>query len=288
MRILITGAQGQLGQEFKALSQKSTAAIEFLFTDRSQLNISSLEDIQAYFKINKPDYCINCAAYTAVDKAESDRDQSYQINETAVAYLAHSCQELGIPLIHFSSDYVYHNQLNRPILESDPTTPQSVYAQSKLAGEIKALAIHSNTLIIRTSWVYSSFGKNFVKTMLNLGQERMELRVVADQIGAPTYAKDIAQLVLSIIRDHAPKQLSGVFNFANAGVCSWYDFAKAIFKIAQIDCKVIPISSKEYPTAAQRPYYSVLNTEKIRTGFNVQIPYWEDSLEECLKLLIKY
>ncbi len=281
IKILVTGANGQLGHEFEYLAA-AFPDMDFLFTDKEELDLRQEEEIKRFFEEHQPDVCINCAAYTAVDKAETAVDLCRKINKTAVAYLAQSCQSYGTQLVHFSSDYVYHNKVNRPMLETDPTTPKGIYAITKLEGELEAAKC--DALIIRTSWVYSSFGHNFVKTMLRLGRERDQLKIVYDQIGAPTYARDIAQVCLQIIQQ-SDKNIAGIYNFSNAGISSWYDLAKAVFEIKGIDCKISPIPSSGYPTPAQRPHYSVLDTRKIQEAFGITIPHWRDSVEDCLSLL---
>lgn len=283
--ILVTGANGQVGQELQFLAPQFTG-FNFIFTDRETLDITEAKAIDQFFQENDIQVCINCAAYTAVDRAESEPEIAKLINETAVGYLANACKTYQTALFHISSDYVYHNQLNRPLLETDICQAAGVYAQTKLAGEKLALATHQETLIIRTSWVYSSFGHNFVKTMLRLGSERDQLSVVYDQIGAPTYARDLAQAILSIIAKRKRDQWTGTYNFANAGVTSWYDFALAIFDLRQINCEVSPILSEAYPTPSPRPNYSVLDTTKIKKTFDIETPYWRNSLKECLKSIL--
>ncbi len=290
VKILITGTNGQVGQELQVLASKYND-FQFLFTDRSVLDIIDKSSVQRFFEANKIHYCINCAAYTAVDKAESEPDAAYQINVKGVMNLAEACKNVGATLIHLSSDYVYHNLNCTPLQESDPTFPQSIYAQTKLDGEQAALAIWEQTMVIRTSWVYSSFGHNFVKTMLRLGKERPELRVVYDQTGTPTYARDLAKVILDIIQKAESGiinrvLLHGVYNYSNEGVTSWYDFAKAIFEIANIDCKVLPIETKDYPTPAKRPPFSVLNKNKIKASFVLELPHWRASLKDCLALIL--
>nr|WP_290934408.1 dTDP-4-dehydrorhamnose reductase [Haliscomenobacter sp.] len=224
-------------------------------------------------------------AYTAVDKAEQENELAFAINAHAPGILAEACWEKGVQLIHYSSDYVYHNGINRPLLETDPSMPRSIYAHSKLEGDKRVLA-HPGALVFRTSWVYSSFGHNFVKTMLRLGQERDTLRVVNDQIGTPTYARDIARMSLQILLSEQSGEQAGIFNYSNEGVCSWYDFARAIFDLSGIPCRVEPIPSTAYPTPAARPSYSVLDKSKFKAAFGLEIPYWRDSLVECLHLLV--
>lgn len=287
--IFVAGARGQLGCELQALSDQYPN-FRFLFTDLPELSIVDEAALKSYLADKTIDYCINCAAYTAVDKAETDADLARKVNVEGVQNLAKTCLLRNIPLIHFSTDYVYHNDQNTPFKEGDITSPKGVYAQTKLEGDETALQIHRNTLVLRTSWVYSSFGHNFVKTMLRLGSEREELNVIFDQIGTPTYAHDLAKAVLDLLQsvdneEIESSSLSGVFHYSNEGVCSWYDFAKAIFDIEEIECKVHPIETKDYPTPASRPPFSVLNKEKFKTSFNQHIPYWRDSLKACLQKL---
>ncbi len=286
MDILVTGANGQVGSELQFLANQFPS-FKFHFTDVAELNITDEKAINELFAKIQPTYCINCAAYTAVDKAESDEPTATLINETAVKYLAKACKKQDTTFLHISSDYVYHNRVNRPLKESDKPSPKGVYAATKLAGDIVALAENPNTIVIRTSWVYSSFGHNFVKTMLRLGKERDKLTVVYDQIGAPTYARDIAAMMLDVIEkiEGGKRNFAGVYHFAPAGVTCWYDFAKAIFEFENIDCQVTPIPTSAYPTPAKRPHYSVLNCAKIQKTFDVEIPYWKDSLKRCLALL---
>ena len=285
--ILVTGANGQVGSELRELSVLYTD-YTFTFTSRSELDLSNPEAIQAWFLDKTFDVIINCAAYTAVDKAESEQALAREINTTAVTALAHIAKEKGISLIHISTDYVFDGKNFKPYLETDLTNPQGVYGQTKLDGEQAMLAINpENSLIIRTSWVYSSFGNNFVKTMLRLGREREELGVIYDQVGTPTSARDLALAILSIIRHPSlsAQKATEIYHFSNEGVCSWYDFAKTIFELSDIHCHVKPIETKEYPTPAKRPHYSLLNKAKIKNNFDITIPYWKDSLQECLVVL---
>ncbi len=258
--------------------------------------MSNRRAVRAFFKSfrsagdDKLRWVINCAAYTAVDKAEIESRKARKINVFGTKYLAEACAELGIPLIHFSTDYVYHNRQNTPFLETDPVSPKGVYARTKLAGERAALRAQPLSMIIRTSWVYSNFGQNFVKTMLRLGSERATLKVVADQIGSPTYAPGLAEAVLSIIQKvesgEVPKEsIAGIWHYSNEGVASWYDFAAAIFEIENILCQVRPIATKDYPTPAKRPPFSVLDKSKIKAAFGLEIPHWRESLRRCLALL---
>jgi dTDP-4-dehydrorhamnose reductase len=285
--LLITGADGQLGQEFRRIAGQDRS-FEWIFTDRRELDISDRESVKRLFGSRRIDYCINCAAYTAVDKAESDPDAARLINVKGVAHLAEACSAAGIPLVHFSSDYVYNGRQCTPFREDDSTGPISLYALTKLEGEQAAQAIHSPTMIIRTSWLYSSFGHNFVHTMLRLGKERGEVRVVYDQIGSPTYACDLAETVHRILSrvvngSNQMSDLEGIYNYSNEGVASWYDLAVAVLEIAGIDCRVIPIETKDFPTPARRPHFSLLHKEKIKTTFKLDIPYWREALERCLR-----
>ncbi len=287
-KIIVTGANGQVGSDLRAIAAEFPL-FEFVFATRQDLDISNLEEIEAFFHQHLPDYCINCAAYTAVDKAESEAEQAYLINAQAVQYLAMNCSLQRIPLIHISTDYVYHNGQNTPFVEEDDTNPQGIYADSKLQGDLAALEVYHNTMVIRTSWVYSSFGNNFVKTMLRLGAERGSLNVVFDQIGTPTYSRDLAYTILHILEkveknEVSSTALSGVFHYSNEGVASWYDFAKAIFDLKKIPCVVSPIETVDFPTPAKRPPFSLMNKKKIKTTFGIAIPHWRDSLEKMLSL----
>lgn len=285
-KILVTGANGQMGREFAFLADRFPA-FRFAFLDRAELDICDKKALVSWFEANKVDYCINCAAYTAVDKAESEAGPAREINVTAVANLGKICAGHNIPVIHFSTDYVYHTTQNTPFKETDATHPQGVYAATKLEGELQLLASNPLVMVIRTSWVYSTFGQNFVKTMLRLGKERDHLSVVADQIGTPTNARDLAKAVLQILANIESgkldrNQLSGIFNYSNEGVCSWYDFAQAIFEMTWTDCTVKPIASADYPTPAMRPPFSVLDKTKFKTTFEMEIPHWRKSLESML------
>lgn len=284
IKILVTGANGQLGQELQALVVHFPT-LRCTFTDRLELDITNQEAVTTFFAQHEFEYCINCAAYTAVDKAEQEQELCYAINARGAANLAIACYTQGARLIHISSDYVYHNTCNRPLTEDDPTTPQGVYAQTKLAGDQLVLQHNPATVVLRTSWVYSSFGANFVKTMLRLGAERPELRIVYDQVGAPTYAADLAQAITDLILSGKAAQNPGIYNYSNEGVTSWYDFAKTIFELSDISCQVHPIESKDYPTPASRPHYSLLNKAKFKTTFGFDIPHWKESLASCLETL---
>ena len=279
--ILVTGANGQLGSEIKALAS-DYSAYNFAFCDREVLDLSDTDAIESFFQDKDFNVIINCAAYTAVDKAESDKELAFAINHKAVETLARIVKAKNIALIHISTDYVFDGSNFRPYVESDTTNPQSVYGASKLAGEEALCSINpANTIIIRTSWVYSTFGNNFVKTMLRLGRERDGLGVIFDQVGTPTYAKDLAKTILEILPKIDNDSIE-TYHYSNEGVCSWYDFAKAIFEISDITCDVKPIETKEYPTPATRPHYSLLNKSKIKNSYSITIPYWRDSLIEAL------
>ncbi len=288
-KIIVTGANGQLGSEFQHLAPQFPE-LEFHFTDRNEADILDASQMQSLFKSNAYAYCINCAAYTAVDKAETEQELAQRLNVTGVQNLVDACKIMDTHFVHFSSDYVYHLDTNTPLKESDKTIPQGVYAQTKLDGEMTALKAHKKTTVIRTSWVYSSFGHNFVKTMLRLGRERDSLNIVYDQVGTPTYARHLAQAVLDIISRQSKgeieaPQLNGLFNYSNEGVTSWYDFAMAVFEWANISCDVSAIESKDYPTPAKRPLFSLMNKDKFKQTFGVKIPHWREGLKDCLKEL---
>ena len=289
INILVTGSNGQLGSEIRELA--SSYEYDFFFTDKSELNITNKETIQNFINMNNINFIINCAAYTAVDKAEDDEVNADKINHLSVQYLAEIAKEKNIHLIHISTDYVFNGKNHKPYVEDDTTSPNGVYGKTKLDGENAMISINpSNSIIIRTSWVYSSFGANFVKTILRLGKEKESLDVIFDQVGTPTYARDLAKAILEIISkldSRVKHENDGVeiYNYSNEGVLSWYDFAKEIMKMAKLDCKINPIETKEYPTPAKRPHYSLLNKAKIKKEFNIEIPYWKDGLDECLRKL---
>ncbi|MDO6565137.1 dTDP-4-dehydrorhamnose reductase [Amphritea sp. 1_MG-2023] len=290
-KVLVTGAKGQLGQSIHDL-HGYYSDFDFVFTDVHGLDLSDTNQIKNFLSQNSFNVVINCAAYTAVDEAESDQELAEQINHLAVKTLAEVAKEQNITLIHISTDYVFDGQNYRPYQEQDTTAPRGVYGATKLKGEQAFSNINPNGCMIRTSWVYSEHGNNFVKTMLRLGKEREKLGVIFDQVGTPTYAQDLARAILVIISndDHAAILESSqaedkVFHFSNEGVCSWYDFAKTIFELSNIDCRVNPIQTKDYPTPASRPHYSVMNKHKIKYTFDLSIPYWKDSLQKCLSIL---
>jgi len=287
MKILITGAYGQLGNEIKVISA-SFPDWKFLFTDVDSLDITDENAVNIYFKHNLPDFVINCAAYTAVDKAESDIETAKKVNELAPKLLAKYSKITGARFIHISTDYVFDGEAFKPYSEEDLVNPKSVYGKTKLQGELNCFEENPETVVIRTSWLYSSFGNNFVKTMLRLGTERSQLNVVFDQIGTPTYAADLAVSILVIIKaseENAEKFVPGIYHYSNEGVASWYDFSKAIFEISGINCKVDPVLSGQFPTAAKRPNFSVLDKSKIKNTFGITIPYWKESLKSCIQKL---
>ena len=281
--ILVTGSNGQVGSEIKELSQDYS--YNFFFTDRNNIDITSKDSIKEFCQTNSINVIINCAAYTAVDKAQSDIENADLVNRKAVKKLSIIAKELNIKLIHISTDYVFDGKNFKPYVEEFQTNPQSVYGKTKLDGENELLDINPlNSIIIRTSWVYSYYGNNFVKTMLRLGKEKEELGVIFDQIGTPTYAKDLAKTILDIIPQIENSKVE-IYNYSNEGVLSWYDFAKEIMKMAKLNCKVKAIETYQYPTPAIRPHFSLLNKSKIKSKFNLEIPYWKDGLDDCLKRL---
>lgn len=286
MKILITGCNGQLGNEIQLL-EKSNQQHDFYNTDVSELDITNRQAIISFVEQNKIDGIVNCAAYTAVDKAESNVELCTKLNSVAPSYLAEAIEQRGGWLIHVSTDYVFDGSNHTPYKETDPPCPNSVYGSTKLEGEKAVLAKCRNSIIIRTAWLYSAFGNNFVKTMIRLGNEKSELGVIFDQIGSPTYAHDLAVAIMSIIGNLNKETFPlGIYHFSNEGAISWYDFAKAIHRIAGIsDCKVRPLHTEEYPTPACRPAYSVLDKTKIKETFNIEIPYWEESLSKCIQKL---
>jgi len=287
-QILVTGANGQVGREFQSLvSNNAYEGMQFHFTDRDTLDITDKKSLEAYLEKYHIDTIVNCAAYTAVDKAEEEEELAYKVNRDAVRYMAELAKEKGISFIHISTDYVFDGKSHTPFKEDDGPNPQGIYARSKLAGEEAIIkTVPHGAMIIRTSWVYSSNGQNFVNTMLRLGTQRDTLNVVCDQIGTPTYARDLARAILTILSEQkVPHEGVEIYHYSNEGNCSWYDFAQAIFEIAEVDCKVSPVPTEAYPTPAKRPAYSVLNKEKIKESFHLDIPYWRDSLKSCLSLM---
>jgi dTDP-4-dehydrorhamnose reductase len=314
--ILVTGATGQLGRELHAAvaaleahsSKFSTRnsqipthsselearnsqleAYNFIFADRSLLPIEDAEAVSRFFQKETPSWCINCAAYTAVDKAETEKELAFRVNASAVGNLAAACSRTGARLIHLSTDYVFDGNSATPLNEADPTAPVNTYGASKLKGEQEAFGLHpGGTLVIRTSWVYSEFGNNFVKTMIRLMKERPEIRVVNDQVGSPTYAADLANAILRIIGVVTSQPASfrpGIYNYSNEGEISWFEFARAIRDLTTSACEVKPIPSSEFPTPARRPHYSLLDKSLIRKTYGLTIPGWRESLTVCLSKL---
>jgi dTDP-4-dehydrorhamnose reductase len=279
--ILVTGSRGQLGNELRELAG-NYPDLNIFFTDLPELDITNHQALNDFLKNHPVDFLINCAAYTAVDKAESEPQLAGLVNAKAVEMMAEAAVRKRFALIHISTDYIFSGQHYKPYLETDLPDPVSVYAKSKYKGEQAILDSGADALIIRTSWLYSPFGHNFVKTILRLSQEKEELRVVFDQIGTPTYAADLAKSILDIISGHIIKGVS-VYNFTNEGVCSWYDFAETIVQESGLKCRIVPIRTSEYPTPAFRPPYSVLDKSKIKNDFQLQIPWWKDSLVKCLR-----
>lgn len=283
MNILITGCNGQLGNEMQLL-EKENPQHQYFNTDVAQLDITNPEAIEEFVNNNAIDIIVNCAAFTAVDKAESSQELCHLLNAKAPEYLAAAVAKRGGYLVQVSTDYVFDGTNHTPYTEDEATCPNSVYGSTKLEGEKLAMAACSNTMIIRTAWLYSTFGNNFVKTMIRLGQEKPELGVIFDQIGTPTYAGDLAAAIMAAINHGI---VPGIYHFSNEGVISWYDFTKAIHRIAGItSCHVKPLHTTEYPTPAARPHYSVLDKTKIKQTYGIEIPYWEESLEKCVAKLL--
>lgn len=280
MNILITGCNGQLGNEMQLL-EKVNPQHSYFNTDVQELDITNREAVKQFVADNEIDGIVNCAAYTAVDKAESNEQLCDLLNHVAPGYLAEAVEQRGGWLIQVSTDYVFDGTNHTPYQETDPVCPNSVYGRTKLAGEQAAQQACSRTMIIRTAWLYSTFGNNFVKTMIRLGNEKPELGVIFDQIGTPTYARDLAVTIFAAINQGINP---GVYHFSNEGVISWYDFTKAIHRIAGITtCHVRPLHTSEYPTPAARPHYSVLDKTKIKQTYGIEVPYWEESLRECIE-----
>ena len=279
-KILITGANGQLGNEMR-LQAEENHAYEYFFTDVEELDICNEQAVMQFVTDNEIDIIVNCAAYTAVDKAEDNVELCDKLNHIAPGYLAKAIESRGGCLVQVSTDYVFDGTAHTPYTETQPTCPNSVYGSTKLAGEQEAQHYCKKTMIVRTAWLYSTFGNNFVKTMIRLGHDKQSLGVIFDQIGTPTYARDLATAIYAAINKGI---VPGVYHFSNEGVCSWYDFTRAIHKIAGITtCDVRPLHTEEYPTSATRPHYSVLDKTKIKQTYGIEIPYWLDSLEECVE-----
>jgi len=284
-KILVTGSNGQLGNSIRKL-EGNFPEYSFVYTDVADLDITKWDEVEAFFKEGNFTDVVNCAAYTAVDKAEKEYDLAYLINATGPANLAKASKQFDCKFIHVSTDYVFNGKAYQPYVEEDQANPPSAYGKSKLAGEKLVLQEGQGVAIIRTSWLYSEFGNNFIKTMMKYGAERDELRVVYDQIGTPTYAGDLAEAILKIIQSEKEMPENEIYHFSNEGVVSWYDFAREIMDAAKIKCKISPILSVEYPLPAPRPYFSVLNKAKIKSSFQIEIPYWKDSMLKCIDLLL--
>ncbi len=283
MKILITGCNGQLGRELRAQIEREFPGIT-TYTDREELDLTDAKAVELFLERNEFTHIVNCAAYTAVDDAENDPANCNRINADAVMNIASVASRLGVKVLHISTDYVFDGTSCRPYRESDKVNPISNYGTSKRKGEMILLSMCPDALIIRTAWLYSPHGKNFVKTMLQLGKERNEIKVVNDQIGTPTSATDLATAIITMLKSR--QWVSGIFHFSNEGVCSWYDFAKAIHRLAHIQkCKIVPVTTDDYPTAARRPHYSVLDKSLIKRTFGIEIPHWEESLQKCIERL---
>jgi len=282
MNILITGCNGQLGNEMQLL-EKDNPQHQWFNTDVQELDITDVDAIRSFVQEHQIDGVVNCAAYTAVDKAEENEELCTKLNAEAPAYLASAVGSRGGWMIQISTDYVFDGTSHIPYVEDDETCPNSVYGRTKLVGELNVQKFCEQSMIIRTAWLYSAFGNNFVKTMIRLGKERPELGVIFDQIGTPTYARDLAVAIMTVINKGI---VPGLYHFSDEGVISWYDFAKAIHRIAGITtCHVKPLHTAEYPTPARRPHYSVLDKTKIKKVYGIEVPYWEDSLKDCIEKL---
>jgi len=284
-KVLVTGSNGQLGNSIRKM-EAYYPTYSFVYTDVADLDITKRDEVEAFFKAGGFTDVVNCAAYTAVDKAEEEYDLAYLINATGPANLAKASKQFHCKFIHVSTDYVFDGKAYQPYVEDDPANPPSAYGKSKLEGEKLVLQQGQGTVIIRTSCIYSEFGNNFIKTMMKYGAEREELRVVYDQIGTPTYAGDLAEAIMKIIQNEKETLKNEVYHFSNEGVVSWYDFAREIMDAAKIECRISPILSVEYPLPAPRPYFSVLNKAKIKSSFQIEIPYWKDSMLKCMDLLL--
>ncbi|MEO5997193.1 MAG: dTDP-4-dehydrorhamnose reductase [Chitinophagaceae bacterium] len=281
-KILVTGCNGQLGKELQAISS-FYPDFEFIFLSKEELPIHHREQIHQSFASLKPQYCINCAAYTAVDRAETEKELAFTINGDSAGKLAEACKSFGVKFIHISTDYVFSGHATTPYKEDDPVDPVNIYGASKLRGEELAVSNNDQTIIIRTSWVYSEFGNNFVKTMMRLMKDKDRLGIVNDQLGSPTYAADLARLIIEIIK--SGHWQPGIYHYSNEGVITWYEFAEAIREILGSKCIVSPIYTIDFPTVAKRPSYSVFDTTKIKLIYKNNIPFWKDSLRVCLKRL---
>jgi len=282
MNILITGSNGQLGSEFRSLATKYPNC-RFTFTDIEELDLTDFKTVHSLFEKNTFDYCVNCAGYTAVDKAEDEPDKAFLLNAIAVENLAKECAGNKVRLIHISTDYVFDGNATRPYKEDDPLSPESVYGLSKLKGEEAVLKYSSDAIIIRTAWLCSKFGKNFVKTILKLGSEKKELSVVDDQIGSPTCTQDLAYAIQEIISRSVSSDTNSIYHYSSEGTISWFIFAKAIIEMAGLTCEIKPVHTNEYPTKAKRPVYSVLDKGKIKNDFGLEIQDWKSSLSKLIQ-----
>ncbi len=282
--ILVTGSKGQLGSELKQIHQ-SFPEYHFIFTDVEELDLSNKELVFKYLETTQPEIILNCAAYTAVDVAESDAEKALILNGLAPSYLAEYAKKNNAFFIHISTDYVFDGTKTSPYVETDAVNPQSQYGKTKLKGEEFIINMNPNAVILRTSWLYSSFGNNFVKTILKIAKENKQIRVVNDQVGCPTWATDLAYAILQMVNQRDIIQGTHIFNYSNEGDCSWFEFAKKIVEISNITCEVIPITTKEFPRPAPRPAYSVFSKEKIQQTFGIKIPNWEVSLIKMLSLI---
>jgi len=284
MNILVTGSNGQLGSELREL-EKQYKQYKFFFTDFHELDITNAEKTMQFVKSNKIETVINCAGFTAVDAAEAQKSEAALINATGAKNLAQACAKVNALLIHISTDYVFEGRSFKPYTENDTAGPKTTYGKTKLDGEIEVIFNAKRALIFRTSWLYSSYGRNFIKTIVEKAQAEKELKVVYDQVGNPTYAGDLAKAILDIIPKVPQKIRTEIYNYSNEGVASWYDLAHAIIRIKNIDCQLKPVLSKEFPSEAVRPHYSVLNKARVKNEFGISIPHWRDSLEKCLEKL---
>jgi dTDP-4-dehydrorhamnose reductase len=285
MRVLITGSNGQLGTEIRELTAKYSK-LDLVFRNSHELDICIFKVLQDFIIDHKINTVINCAAYTAVDKAEDNAEIAEQVNSIGVSNLVNALEKVNGKLIHISTDYVFDGNHFSPYKESDPVSPIGVYGETKRAGELAVINTDIDSIVIRTSWLYSSHGNNFVQTMLRLGKEKENLEVIYDQVGTPTYARDLAKTCLEILTGANSAKISkngNLYHYSNEGVASWYDFAISTMELGGENCKVKPIQTKDYPTLAKRPQYSVLNKSKIKTDFNIEIPYWRDSLKDCIE-----
>lgn len=292
LSVLVTGAKGQLGSEIREIVETPETGFEkykFIFIDKEELDLKDNEKIKEFFNSNKFDYIVNCAAYNAVDKAENDKENAKEINTGAVENIAVISKEQNSRLIHISSDYVFDGKSCKPYKETDPANPLNVYGKTKLESENRIIKSRADSIIIRTSWMYSFHGQNFVKKIRQMAEKKDILNIIYDQIGTPTYARDLAEVILGIMfpgdKDLFKKNTARIYHYSNEGVASWYDFAKAVVELSGFQCEINPVKKEDYPLPAERPYYSVLDKEKIKKDLNMKIPYWRDSLKNCMERL---